>query len=139
MQKNVLEYFESSVVQHDNKTAIIDGEKSITFGELWGYSRRLAFRIKQTKDKVNQPIAVFLPKSGDSIIAFMGILCSGNIYVPMDTKSPPARVRSIVENLENPIIITSDEYSGAVYTTCPVIGNHHSGLVETDVPELETA
>jgi len=110
MQKNVLEYFESSVVQHDNKTAIIDGEKSITFGELWGYSRRLAFRIKQTKDKVNQPIAVFLPKSGDSIIAFMGILCSGNIYVPMDTKSPPARVRSIVENLENPIIITSEEH-----------------------------
>lgn len=110
MQKNVLEYFESSVVQHDNKTAIIDGEKSITFGELWGYSRRLAFRIKQTKDKVNQPIAVFLPKSGDSIIAFMGILYSGNIYVPMDTKSPPARVRSIVENLENPIIITSEEH-----------------------------
>jgi len=33
----------------------------------------------------------------------------------------------------------SAEYSGAVYTTCPVIGNHHSGLVETDVPELETA
>ncbi len=110
MQKNVLEYFEATVVEHDSKLAIIDGERSITFGELWEYSRRLASIIKQTQGRVNQPIAVFLPKSADSIVAFLGILYSGSIYVPMDTKAPAARVRSIVENLENPVVITSEEH-----------------------------
>ena len=114
MQKNVLEYFEATAVEHASKLAILDGERSITFGELWRYSRRLAFKIKQTRDAVNQPMAVFLPKSADSIAAFLGILYSGNIYVPMDTKSPVARVRGIVENLENPIIITSEEYYGTL-------------------------
>jgi len=110
MQKNVLEYLEATAVEHGSKIAIEDGERSITFGELWRYSRRLAFKIKQIQERVNQPIGVFLPKSADSIVAFLGILYSGNIYVPMDTKAPVARVRSIVENLENPIIITSEEY-----------------------------
>lgn len=29
------------------------------------------------------------------------------------------------------------EYSGTVYTTCPVVGNHRSGLVETTAPQAE--
>ncbi|NLB53524.1 MAG: hypothetical protein GX808_11420 [Syntrophomonadaceae bacterium] len=28
----------------------------------------------------------------------------------------------------------SIEYSGAVYTVCPVVGNRHSALMETIVP-----
>jgi glucose-6-phosphate isomerase len=31
------------------------------------------------------------------------------------------------------------EYSGAFYTACPVAGNRHSILMETNVPEAETA
>lgn len=32
-----------------------------------------------------------------------------------------------------------NEYSGAFYTACPVAGNRHSILMETNVPEAETA
>ncbi len=31
------------------------------------------------------------------------------------------------------------EYSGTNYTACPVIGNRSSGLLETVIPEEETA
>jgi len=34
---------------------------------------------------------------------------------------------------------TAGEYSGAFYTACPVAGNSHSILMETNVPEAETA
>jgi len=33
---------------------------------------------------------------------------------------------------------TMDEYSGAVYATCPVIGNRHSGPMKTNIPQAET-
>lgn len=126
MRKNVLEYFESTVAEHDSKLAIVDGERSFAFRDLWRYSRRLAFKIKQVQGSVNQPIGVFLPKSADSIVAFLGILYSGNIYVPMDTKAPAARVRSIVENLKNPVVITSEEH----YNTLLESGVDRSHIID---------
>ncbi|WZL78292.1 hypothetical protein QBE55_12345 [Eubacteriales bacterium mix99] len=32
----------------------------------------------------------------------------------------------------------SDEYSGSGDTTCPVLGNRHSGITETTIPVVET-
>lgn len=55
------------------------------------------------------------------------------------SKHPTIKLRTIQGQVVKLDTYSDDEYSGAVYTTCPVIGNHHSGLVETDVPELETA
>ena len=44
---------------------------------------------------MKKPIAVFLPKSADSLVAFMGILYSGNIYAPLDVHSPAARIKHL--------------------------------------------
>ncbi|MEN6326489.1 MAG: ABC transporter permease [Syntrophomonas sp.] len=52
-------------------------------------------------------------------------------------KSPDQLVSAILVKVNNPHEIP-DEYSGAVYTACPVIGNHHSVLTETNVPQAET-
>lgn len=110
MQKNVLEYFENTLQQYRDKTAVIDNERILTFDELGKLAIRLSLLITQTSPAINRPIAVFLPKSADSLIAFMGILYSGNIYTPVDVKSPPGRISSIIDNLEKPLIITAEEY-----------------------------
>jgi len=45
--------------------------------------------------------------------------------------------KAIVQSIKT--IYCLDEYSGAFYTACPVAGNRHSILMETNVPEAETA
>ncbi|NLN86099.1 MAG: amino acid adenylation domain-containing protein [Syntrophomonadaceae bacterium] len=114
MKTNVLEYLNNTMLHHKDKTAVLDQNGRLTFWELFNCAQKISQVIKQTADVICKPIGVFLPKSADSIVAFLGILYSGNIYVPMDTKAPAARVRGIVENLENPIIVTSLEHYDAL-------------------------
>lgn len=110
MKKNVLEYFEHTLLQYRYKTAIKDEHRELTFGVWEQCSKRLSLSIRRRSQDMKKPIAVFLPKSADSLVAFMGILYSGNIYAPLDVHSPAARINNILEHLEDPLVITSQEY-----------------------------
>lgn len=57
----------------------------------------------------SQQIAVFLPKSYRNIVSFMGILYSGNTYVPIDYNMPIPRLKKIFENLLPKYIITDSK------------------------------
>jgi len=110
MKKNVLEYFTNTLERYPDKTAIIDQDRTITFAEWEEYAQRLGEVLHQADGRIRQPIGVYLPKCADSLVAFLGILYSGNIYVPLDIKSPQGRLQSMLENLAHPLIITSAEY-----------------------------
>lgn len=107
---NVLEYLKNTASNFAEKTAIIEGEKSITFKELEEISKGLGCFIYGKNKSIKKPIAVFLPKGIDSVISFLGILYSGNFYVPIDIESPPKRLGAIINNLEPAMIITSNKY-----------------------------
>lgn len=111
MKKNVLEYFEDTLLQYRYKTAIKDEDRELTFGDWEQCAKRLSLSIRRRSDDMKMPIAVFLPKSADSLVAFMGILYSGNIYAPLDVHSPGARITNILDHLEDPLVVTSQAYA----------------------------
>src|SRR5436305_2110494 len=108
MIDNVLEYLEATASRTPNRTAIIDRDGSITFGELVTQSRALAGRIAARTSAKNEPIAVYLERSRDCIVAFAAILFTGNCYAPLDVKSPDHRTAKIIENLQPKLIITNN-------------------------------
>src|ERR1035437_2946513 len=108
MQINVLEYFEKgALAKHPSKVALVDHDRGYTFAELGRFAKNCAALILQRTAAFNQPIAVFLPKSTPTIVADLGILYSGNCYANLDFKSPPERLKAILQNLGASIIITS--------------------------------
>lgn len=111
MKKNVLEYFEDTLLQYRYKTAIRDEGRELTFGDWEQCAKRLSLSIRLRSDDMKKPVAVFLPKSADSLVAFMGILYSGNIYAPLDVHSPGARITNILDHLEDPLVVTSQAYA----------------------------
>lgn len=110
MIKNVIEYFIETVENNGNKTAVIEGEKKITFTDLSLKSRILAQYISQSVNDVNKPIAVFLPKTVDSVISNIAITFSGNIYMNLDIKTPIERINNIISLIEPQLIITNSTY-----------------------------
>jgi amino acid adenylation domain-containing protein len=108
MQINVLEYFEQgSLANCCQKVAVIDHDRSYTFADVERFAKNCATLILQRTSTFNQPIAVFLPKSAQTVFADLGILYSGNCYANLDLKSPPERLKAILQNLGTSIIITS--------------------------------
>lgn len=105
MQTSVLDYLEASANKFPDKTAFFDKTQSISFGELKRCSLCLAKCILQ-KQITKSPILVYMPKDVMSIVAFMGILYSGNYYTPTDIKFPFSKTQKIIDILEPALIIT---------------------------------
>lgn len=108
MQLNILEYLDEGALRRcPDNDAIVDAGRAYSFAEVARDAKRCAAQILRRRDTTNQPIAVFLPKGANVIIADLGIVYSGNIYTNLDTKSPTRRVLGILKNIDPFLIITS--------------------------------
>ncbi|MBP2639393.1 MAG: hypothetical protein H6Q66_344 [Firmicutes bacterium] len=112
MKNSVLEYLEETAKRCGDKPAIIDGARQLTFRQLRQLGRQLALKMTKEYSFFQKPVAVLLPKSADSLVAFAGVLYSGNYYVPLDEKLPAQRLGKILDNLQPAAMITSAEYTG---------------------------
>ncbi len=106
---NVLEFLEQSAEKYPNKIAFADEENCCTWQELKEQAQKIGTAL--TKEVVmGSPVAVWMDKSVDAIITFMGIVYAGCFYVMLDKKQPLQRIAQILDTLEQPLIITN-EYS----------------------------
>ena len=86
MKINVIEYLNETVKNYPNKVGFEDAESSLTFASFDLFAKNISTNICNTTSSIQKPIGVFLPKSVNALTAFMGVLYSGNIYMPLDIK-----------------------------------------------------
>jgi len=109
MKINVLDYLEQHTLkQTPTKTAVIDGDRSIDFMTLCNRSKKLALEIINQRNCINRPVAIFLPKSIESVIADLAATYSGNIYMNIDIKYPEERLKNVFSKIEPEIVITNN-------------------------------
>lgn len=111
MQKSVIEYLEKTVSAYPDKTAVQDSDMSISFSGLWKAAKCISNAVKGEGVPKNSPIGVYIPKGCKMVEAFAGINMCGCFYVPLDTKSPDARVSSILTTLDAACVITDKAHA----------------------------
>jgi len=150
MHTNVFEYLEQTISRLPEEVAVRDSGRSLTFSDLHAAALSGATRILEKNPEKNQPIAIFLPKSSEALIAVCSILASGNCYVPLDIKSPESRLSAILDSLGNPLVVTKTEFQETLVrlgvpapqiilidslpeTTDPAaLARHRSSVIDTD-------
>lgn len=112
MKKNVLDYFEDTKNAYPDKIALTDDKTQLSFSQIWEKSENIARHLLKILPHSSKPqvIAIYLPKSHETLLSFFGTLMSGNIYMPLDTKSPIDRIEAILDNIKPSIIISMQEY-----------------------------
>lgn len=106
MVYNVIEYLQEAAKTNPNKVAFVDQNKKITFGEMDRRARQVAVAIKKILGEVhNEPIAIYEKKGVDCLIAFFGVLYSGNFYSPIDDSMPLERIKVIMDTLNPKMVI----------------------------------
>jgi amino acid adenylation domain-containing protein len=110
MKINLIEYFERTVDLFPDKLAICDDTSFLSFKELEQQAKSIATHISAKYNLINKPIAIYLPKRNESIVSFIATLYSGNCYVPLETKNPINRIKSILKVLKPLCIITNNMY-----------------------------
>ena len=115
MQINVIDYFEKgALLKCPEKTAVKDRGSTLTFSQIGRFAKNCAELIRKMSDATGRPVAVFLPKSAQSIVADLGILYSGNAYANLDVKSPRVRLKGMLENLNPSVIVTCAQCAGVL-------------------------
>lgn len=100
MITNILSYLENSAANWPEKTAIADDKSSLTFAQWKDYAERIGTAIANATDKsVRKPVLVFVDRKIECLPGFMGVVESGNFYVPIDNKMPFERVKLISDVL----------------------------------------
>jgi len=95
----VLGLLHATATSRPDATALVDAKTSLTFSELTAWGAAIAAKLAPLTGAQSQPLPVFAPKSAGAIAAFVGALMSGNAYCPIDVKSPPGRLRSVLDVL----------------------------------------
>ncbi len=110
MRGSVTCYLDNAVEQSAGKIAFTDDKEKVTYKELYERSVRVADVIEEN-ELHRCPVAIFMPKSVNTVAVMMGIAYSGNFYTIIDTAMPNERIRRIIDVFEPNMIITCDRYA----------------------------
>lgn len=103
MKINILEYLDETALKFPEKIALADDKKSISFLQWKRYSESIGSELSAAVNGImRSPILVFVDRNIDGLIGFLGVVQSGNFYVPIDSKMPLERINLIIGIL-NPV------------------------------------
>lgn len=139
MKLSVLEYLEETAKKFPKKIAISDKDEFITFEDLVKQSKKIGSFLYENLDKKrNQPIFVEVQKSLKSIVAFFGVLYSGNFYVPIDGETPLVRIENMINTI-NPICsISITKKNPFINSNCKIFDFEEIILGVIDETNLKT-
>ena len=105
MIKNILQVLENTAQRLPESIALKDDSISVNFAQYVAEAKSIgSFLSQKVKDNYSRPIIVMVDRRVEPIIAFMGVLYSGNFYVPVDNRTPLERLKNIVQVL-NPLSV----------------------------------
>ena len=98
MVTNILEYLELTTQRLPEKVALADDKLSLTFAQWKQQAESIGTTIAQaTHGIIRRAVLVFVDRRVEGLVGAMGVVESGNFYVPIDCKMPFERVRLIAE------------------------------------------
>ncbi|MFS0655356.1 amino acid adenylation domain-containing protein, partial [Bacillus sp. 179-C3.3 HS] len=104
--KPVHHVFDEVAKDNVERVAIVAENGSLTYGELYQQSEKLARFLQEKGVSRDVPVAVLMERTADAMVAIFGILKAGGAYVPIDPSLPDERIQYIVEDSGASIILT---------------------------------
>jgi D-alanine--poly(phosphoribitol) ligase subunit 1 len=113
MVRIVTDYLNDSARKYPDKIAFADEKREITFDQVQNEAQHIASALI---DRIifKRPVAIYLDKSVEVLVGFMGAAYSGNFYTPLDTAMPVSRIEKIIDTLKPAVIITDKAHEQAV-------------------------
>jgi amino acid adenylation domain-containing protein len=89
---------QKSAERYPEKIAVWARGRSITYRELEERSNQLAHLLQQNGVRKGDRVGLYFPKCVESVIAMLGIVKAGGVYVPLDPQAPAERIGYIIGN-----------------------------------------
>ncbi len=109
-ENSVIEIFTNQAKKTPDNTAIVFGNEKLSYQDLDIYSNQLANYLLQKGVQSNSLIPICLDRSIEMIIAILGVVKAGAVYVPIDSGYPKNRIDFILDDTDALFVITESNY-----------------------------
>jgi non-ribosomal peptide synthetase component F len=106
------ELFEAQAARTPHATALLFEGKRLTYRQLSVHSARFARRLHALGVRRGSFVALYAPRSLETIISLLGILKAGGAYVALDMESPADRIALMLSDLQPAAILTLHPLAG---------------------------
>ncbi len=109
--KSIHQLFEEQVEQTPETIAVVmpaigeSNDKQLTYRELNRRANQLAHHLKQLGVRSGTFVAMCMERSLEMIVAMLGILKAGGVYVPLDPAYPQERLAWMLEDTNAPVLL----------------------------------
>lgn len=99
--------FAEQVERTPQLTALTFGQQSWTYAELNRRANQLAHYLLKQGVRPEVRVGICLERSLEMVLAILGVLKAGGVYLPLDPHSPAERLGYIIGDARSPIVLTS--------------------------------
>ncbi|MCY1015594.1 non-ribosomal peptide synthase/polyketide synthase [Pyxidicoccus sp. MSG2] len=104
---------EAQAARHPSRPAVACEGLVLTYGELDRRANQLAWHLRSLGVGPETCVALCLERSVDTVVALLGIWKAGGAYVPLDPAQPALRLRTLVEEVLAPVVVTQSRNADA--------------------------
>ena len=103
--KSIHQLFEEVVENRPDKTAVVFGDRQVSYRQLNERSNRLAHFLRAKGVKPDTIVGLMLERSLEMIISILGILKAGGAYLPIAPDFPRNRITAMLEDCDSPFLV----------------------------------
>lgn len=113
--KNVLDYLENATKVHPERIALEDGNGQLTYKEYRDLARKVGLFLREKGfHNTKKPIGVVAGRDKATLVLYMGILYSGNFYVPVDPELKEEKKQHIIEQSGMELMVSAETVDEAL-------------------------
>ena len=133
-----LSFLARSATVYPDKTAIVDGERRISYREFYARCRRFASALRNNGIGIGDTVAIMAPNTAVLLEAHYGIPAAGAVVNALNTRLDAATVRFILEHGEAKVVLVDRIFAAVVAEALSGVAERPL-VIDIDNPGNETA
>ncbi|MFJ2034153.1 amino acid adenylation domain-containing protein, partial [Streptosporangium sp. NPDC087985] len=94
--------------------AVVYGQERLSYGALNARANALAHYLRDLGVGPEVPVAVCVERSKETVVATLGVMKAGGVYVPLDIDFPAERMEFMLRDLGARLVLVSGDAGGRV-------------------------
>lgn len=133
--KTVAQLFEETAAAYPASTAVILGDRRLSYSQLNRWANRLARQLRRNGVGRETMVGCCFDRSIEMIVSFLAVLKAGAAYVPLDPSYPKERLDLLIEDSKPAVMLSESSLAPMVLHNCRIPRLFVEQL--TNIPEGE--